>query len=117
MREFLNRFKTHLTEMCVEFESNVASTFQMNQLLRENEATLCANYSAKNLDSEEYKVFESARNETLINSVNSLTTMMKNPFEIMLRWLKFEILDLEAIIEAISQKNEMERRKTNRIAQ
>ena len=27
MRDFLERFKVHLTEMCVEFESNVASTF------------------------------------------------------------------------------------------
>ena len=86
-------------------------------MLREYEATLCANYSAKNLNSEQYRVFESVQNEALIQAVTSLPTRMKNPFKIMLRWLKFEILDLEAIIEAISQKNEMERRKQNRIAQ
>jgi hypothetical protein len=33
---------------------------------------------------------------------------MQNPFKIMIRWLKFEILDIEAILEAISKKNEMD---------
>lgn len=35
----------------------------------------------------------------------------------MIRWLKFEILDIEAILEAISQKNEMEKRQLQRIEQ
>jgi hypothetical protein len=33
---------------------------------------------------------------------------MQNPFKIMIRWLKFEILDIDAILEAISKKNDME---------
>ena len=35
----------------------------------------------------------------------------------MLRWLKFEICDLEALEETISQKDEMERRKQAKIVQ
>ena len=31
----------------------------------------------------------------------------------MRRWLKFEILDLEAILEAIEKRDEMEKRKLN----
>ena len=34
---------------------------------------------------------------------------MQNPFKIMIRWLKFEILDIEAILEAINKKNVMEK--------
>ena len=39
---------------------------------------------------------------------------MKNPFSVMRRWLKYEVLDLEAILEAIQKKNEMEKRKINK---
>ena len=35
----------------------------------------------------------------------------------MRRWLKFEILDLEAIMEAIEAKNEMEKRQQNKVKQ
>lgn len=40
-----------------------------------------------------------------------LTDKMQNPFTIMRRWLKFELLDLEAILEAVEKSNEMEKRK------
>lgn len=33
----------------------------------------------------------------------------------MRRWLKFEILDLQAILEAIDKKNEMEKRRNKKI--
>lgn len=42
---------------------------------------------------------------------------MQNPFKIMIRWLKFEILDIEAILEAISKKNEMEKQQLEKIQQ
>ncbi len=42
---------------------------------------------------------------------------MQNPFTIMRRWLKFEIYDLEAILEAIDKSHEMEKRKHAKIKQ
>ena len=36
---------------------------------------------------------------------------MQNPFKVMLRWLKFEILDIEAIMEAIDKKNTMQQQE------
>jgi len=42
---------------------------------------------------------------------DKLTEKMQNPFTIMRRWLKFEILDLEAILEAVEKSNETEKRK------
>lgn len=42
---------------------------------------------------------------------------MQNPFTVMRRWLKFEILDLEAILEAIETKNEMEKRRISKQTQ
>ena len=36
---------------------------------------------------------------------------MQNPFTNMRRWLKFELLDLRAILQAIDKKNEMKRRQ------
>ena len=39
--------------------------------------------------------------------LEGLTTRMKNPFTNMRRWLKFEVLDLRAIMDAVEKKNEM----------
>ena len=42
--------------------------------------------------------------------------MMQNPFTVMRRWLNYEILDLEAILEAIAKKSEMDERKRSMVA-
>ena len=36
---------------------------------------------------------------------------MENPYQILIRFIKWEIMDLEAMIEAIDSKNEMQRRR------
>jgi len=40
---------------------------------------------------------------------------MQNPFSNMRRWLKFELLDLKAILQAIEKKNEMDNRRKEKI--
>ena len=40
---------------------------------------------------------------------------MQNPFSNMRRWLKFELLDLRAILTAIEKKNEMENQRKEKI--
>ena len=47
--------------------------------------------------------------------MESLPHKMQNPFTDMRRWLKFDILDLQAILEAIDKKNEMEKRRNKKI--
>ena len=42
---------------------------------------------------------------------------MQNPFTIMRRWLKFEILDLEAILTAVQTSNEMDKRMSAKVQQ
>ena len=42
--------------------------------------------------------------------LENLPNKMQNPFTNMRRWLKFELLDLRAILQAIDKKNEMKRR-------
>lgn len=37
-------------------------------------------------------------------------TELTNPFTLMRNWLKFEILELEAIFEALVQRNEIEKK-------
>ena len=55
-------------------------------------------------NSSEYRVFP----PQIMELIDEYPASMKNPFKIMLRWLKFEMLDLEAILEAISKKNAMD---------
>ena len=40
---------------------------------------------------------------------------MQNPFSNMRRWLKFELLDLRAILTAIEKKNEMDNQRKEKI--
>ena len=49
--------------------------------------------------------------------LEELPTKMQNPFTVMRRWLKFELLDLCAILEAIKKKNEMEKRRQSKVSQ
>lgn len=44
----------------------------------------------------------------IVDEIEEYPVKMQNPFKIMIRWLKFEILDIEAILEAISKKNSMD---------
>lgn len=37
-------------------------------------------------------------------------SQLTNPFTLMRHWLKFEILELEAIFEALGQRNDIEKR-------
>jgi hypothetical protein len=60
-------------------------------------------------------VFEATQNQDLRTEMESLPHKMQNPFTDMRRWLKFEILDLQAILEAIDKKNEMEKRRNKKI--
>ena len=52
-----------------------------------------------------------------IDDWSKLTERMQNPFTIMRRWLKFEIFDLEAILEAVERSAEMEKRKVAKVKQ
>lgn len=49
------------------------------------------------------KVYEAP----IVDAVTEFPNEMVNPFKVMMRWVKFEILDIEAILEAIEKKNTM----------
>lgn len=83
----------------------------MNQLLHSYENTLYANYSSQLMNANQWRVFEAH----VVDDIQDFPEKMQNPFKVMIRWLKFEILDIEAILEAIGQKNEMEKRQLQRI--
>lgn len=62
-------------------------------------------------------VFENEANVDLRRDIETLPQRMQNPFTVIRRWLKFEILDLAAILEAIEKKSEMEKRRNQKIVQ
>lgn len=63
---------------------------------------MSANYGHAALSPEEYIIFEKQSQGDLLGDIETMPKKMQNPFKAMLRWLKFEILDLEAILFAIS---------------
>ena len=131
MLEFLNRFKAHIDQMEGDFEQALWSSQQMNGMLRTYEATLIESYGdgkkrARPLGQgpgqvsdydDHYMVFEAVQNADMRTELEELPTKMQNPFTVMRRWLKFELLDLQAILEAIKKKNEMEKRRQAKVTQ
>lgn len=90
--------------METEFDQGVTSTYQMNQIMNHYETTLYANYAQKATENQQWRVFE----QHITDDIEEYPVKMQNPFKIMIRWLKFEILDIEAILEAINKKNVMD---------
>ena len=103
----------------------------MNGMLRTYEATLIESYgdgknrarplagapgTVSDMD-DHYMVFEAVQNQDMKTELEELPTKMQNPFTVMRRWLKFELLDLCAILEAIKKKNEMEKRRQTKVQQ
>ena len=56
-------------------------------------------------------IFDAVKNADVRSELELLPTKMQNPFTNMRRWLKFELLDLRAVLQAIEKKNEMNRRR------
>jgi len=56
-------------------------------------------------------LFENENKRHLKDRLESLPTIMENPYQILKRFIKWEIMDLEAMIETIESKNEMTRRR------
>ena len=99
----MRRFHQHIQEMELEFDNSVQSTFKLNQFLYQYEQTLHRNYIDPNTSNNATKVYEAA----IVDAVTEFPNEMCNPFKVMVRWVKFEILDIEAILEAIDKKNTM----------
>ena len=64
---------------------------------------------------DEYMIFDAVKNADVRTELELLPTKMQNPFTNMRRWLKFELLDLRAILQAIEKKNEMDKRRMDKI--
>ena len=58
-----------------------------------------------------YILFENKDKQHLKKELNELPKSMENPFQILRRFIKWEMMDLEAIIETIDSKNEFSRRQ------
>ena len=66
-------------------------------------------------DDDHYAIFDPGENSDVRTELEGLTTRMQNPFTNMRRWLKFELLDLRAIMGAVEKKNEMDKRRQEKM--
>lgn len=55
-------------------------------------------------------MFENPANANVRQNFDTLLCRMQNPFTMMRHWLKYEMLELEAILEAFSTRNAIEKR-------
>ena len=66
---------------------------------------------AKAEDADQFILFENERKRYLKDRLDNLDAEMENPYQILRRFIKWEMLDLEAMIETIEGKNEISRRR------
>jgi len=95
--------------MEMDFEHAVFSNQQMNGMLATYESTLIESYgdgrcigkSPSTNNDDHYLIFDAGENADMRLEIEGLSAKMQNPFTNMRRWLKFELLDLGAILQAI----------------
>ena len=56
-------------------------------------------------------LFENKNKQHLKAELQDLPTKMENPYQILKRFIRWEIMDLEAMIEAIEAKGDSEKRR------
>lgn len=66
---------------------------------------------AKQEDADQFILFENEKKRHLKDRLDNLNSEMENPYQILRRFIKWEMLDLEAMIETIDGKNEISRRR------
>ena len=91
-------------------------TYQLNaykhfaEFLTQYENTTLNIYSAEALQASK-KMISDSENNTMKEQINNLSLKVSNPFIRFKYWVKEEIIDLHALLEAISHKNSLESRK------
>lgn len=107
-----------------DFEFAILSNQRVDGMLSTLEGALMESYGeGRRLDrssplknDDHYLIFDTAGDgPNFRTELDELPTKMQNPFINMRRWLKFELLDLGAMLEAIHKKNEMDKRRREKI--
>lgn len=58
-------------------------------------------------DCDEYMVFENKKNQELKYRMEELPEVMQNPYVMLKRFIKWEQLDLESMVEMVESKEEI----------
>lgn len=105
-----------MNNLLVTYETNLVQSYgdDANRSKTVLVGTTLMPNTMQNTD-DQYLVFGASGNNELRTELSDLPHKMQNPFTDMRRWLKFEILDLNAILEAIDKKNETEKRRNKQI--
>ena len=111
-----------------KYEENNARASSLNKFLYEYELHSVMTYSPKintylgsqnNLPDksqlpEEQLLFQNTKNKSVKEDFDNLQHSLSNPFTNVKRWLKYEVLEIEAILESIEKRNELDKRRAAR---
>ena len=61
-------------------------------------------------------MFENTKNKSLKEDFENLQNQITNPFTSVKVWLKYEVLEIDAVLEAIEKRHELEKRRNARQA-
>ena len=93
--------------MMATYESTLIESYgEGRQDKKKNELSM-----TRKTEQDHYMIFDAVANADTRTELENLPAKMQNPFINMRRWLKFELLDLRAILQAIEKKNEMDDRR------
>jgi hypothetical protein len=129
MSQFLTKFMEYINQMIKKFDENNQRFASLNKFLYEYEIHSVQTYSPminqylgsksnmpKRLQlPEEQLLFENTKNANLKEDFDNLQLKIINPFIQLKQWLKYEMMDIEALQDAVERSAELFKRKIARV--
>ena len=115
--KLLSRFKDEVVYLEKKFNSSWGSNTALNNFFFKYEKDvmhdhlICLNHQKQEIDSNQYILFENKHKQHLKKEMENLPNSMENPYKILRRFLTWEIMDLQALIEAILNRSIIEKKK------
>lgn len=130
MTQFLTKFIEYINTMAKKFEENNARLASLNKFLYEYEIHSVQTYSPSvnqylgsktNMPTrlqlpEEQLLFENSKNANLKDDFDNLQLKIINPFVQLRQWLKYEMLDIEAMQDCVTKSAELVKKKQSRMS-
>mmetsp|Transcript_14680 Transcript_14680/g.16394 ORF Transcript_14680/g.16394 Transcript_14680/m.16394 type:complete len:323 (+) Transcript_14680:638-1606(+) len=107
----LGKFKNCITQLEKQRRYQLEAYKHFSEFLNQYENTTMNIYSNESI-SGHYKMISDSDNNTMKELIENLSQKVSNPFIRFKYWVKEEIIDLHALLQAVGQKNSLESKKS-----
>eukprot|EP00347_Sterkiella_histriomuscorum_P020499 403337564 len=111
--QFLEKFRDTVGKLEQAYDAQWIYHKQLNEYIYQYEEQNLRTYAGTKF--ENFLLFKHPLKTQAKDILENLPTEIRNPFKIMKLWLKWEMLDINALLEAIDRKTALETKKQKRL--